>query len=101
MSFRIKVDPEARKDIQKAIDWYDGQRKGLGRIFYEKVRESIQSLGTNPHRVAIRYSDVRMKKVGKYPYCLHFFIDSEQEQVIILAMIHTSRDPDRNWVWKH
>ena len=41
MSFKIILLPEARLDIKDSIDWYNEQKAGLGKIFYQAVKSTI------------------------------------------------------------
>lgn len=44
MSFTIKVEPEAKSDIQEGIDWYNRQKPGLGKKFHSAVKEQFDQL---------------------------------------------------------
>jgi hypothetical protein len=37
MRYRIRIESDARKDIQSAISWYNQQKKGLGK--YETLKQ--------------------------------------------------------------
>lgn len=66
MSFTIKIEPEARVDIQEAIDWYNEQQSGLGKHFHAAVKVNLDKLRLNPY-YQFRYEDVRclpMKKIS-------------------------------------
>lgn len=96
MPFKIKIEPEAHRDIQEGIDWYNKQQDGLGRQFYAEVKTSIEELKTHPF-FQVRYDDVRCLPLKKYPYMIHFTVDEENKQVIVRAAFNTSRDPE---IWK-
>jgi hypothetical protein len=34
MAFILKIEPEAKLDIQEGIDWYNEKETGLGRTFH-------------------------------------------------------------------
>jgi plasmid stabilization system protein ParE len=57
MAFKIKIEPDARLDIQEAIDWYNKQQKGLGKKFHADLLKHIDSLAKNPH-FEIRYDSI-------------------------------------------
>ena len=38
MPYKIKITPTAFKDLQKVIEYYNGEQKGLGRKFYSSVK---------------------------------------------------------------
>jgi hypothetical protein len=93
MAFSIHISTEARDDIQQAILWYNGRKKGLGRNFFSAVQSAIQVLKVNPF-FQIRYDNIRCLPVPKFPYMLHFSVDPAQQQVNIYAVLNTYRDTD-------
>ena len=50
--YKIKIGPEALKDIQEATNWYNKQLQGLGSCFQKQVIVQIRSLKTNPSAYA-------------------------------------------------
>ena len=57
MPFKIKLEPEAKLDIQEAITWYNKQKKGLGKEFLAEVNSYFNTLKKKPH-FEIRYDKV-------------------------------------------
>jgi len=95
MAFKIKIEPEARLDIQEAVDWYNKQQKGLGKKFHADLLKYIDSLTKNPH-FEIRYDAVHCLPVKKFPFMVHFTVDVSKKIVAVRAVFHTSLNPD-NW----
>lgn len=95
MAFRILIDEDARNDIQESIDWYNEQKRGLGKQFYTFVKATINRLQSNPF-FQVRYDDVRCLSVKRFPFMIHFTIDEMTHEVVVRAVFHTSRDPE-NW----
>lgn len=95
MAFKIKIEPEARLDIQEAITWYNKQQKGLGKKFHTAVTSHIDSLAKNPH-FEIRYDNVHCLPLKKYPFMIHFTINEPKNLVTVRAVFHTSLNPN-NW----
>ena len=48
MSYKIKLLPEARLDIKDSVDWYNEQKTGLGKLFYQAVKSRLAYLKKNP-----------------------------------------------------
>ena len=92
MAFHVKIEAEARVDIQSAIDWYNEQKKGLGKRFLNETRTAIKVLSQNPYYQK-RYENVYCFQLKKFPYLVHFTINEENRVVIIRAIFHTSLDP--------
>lgn len=97
MAFKIKIEPDARLDIQESIDWYDKQQKGLGKKFHAPILNSIERLVKSPH-FEMRYDNVHCLPLNKYPFMIHFTIDEAQKIVVVRAIFHTSLNPEK---WKN
>lgn len=95
MAFRIKIEPEARVDIQSAIDWYNEQKKSLGKRFFKETQTALKVLSQNPFYQK-RYENVYCFPLKKFPYLVHFTINEENRVVIIRAIFHTSLNP-KGW----
>jgi hypothetical protein len=66
MSYKIKLLPEARLDIKESIEWYNDQKAGLGKRFYESVKSRLQYIRKNPlhfdfFAMLICYESIRSK----------------------------------------
>lgn len=95
MTFKIKIESDARLDIQEAITWYNKQQKGLGKKFHSTVLSHIDGLIKNPH-FEMRYDTVHCLPLKKFPFMVHFTIDEPSNLVTVRAVFHTSLNPD-NW----
>ncbi len=96
MAFTIKIEPEAKFDIQEGIDWYNEKEAGLGRSFHSAVKAHLKKLTADPD-FQVRYDDTRCLLLKKFPYMIHFTIEEKNMRVIIHAVFNTARDPK---IWK-
>jgi plasmid stabilization system protein ParE len=102
MKYKVRILVSARQDIQESIQWYNEQwyneqKKGLGKLFYMGVKARIAYLQENPLHYPVTYRDLRQAPVHRFPYQVHYQVDEDKNDVIILAITHTSRNPQ---VWK-
>jgi len=97
MSYKILIDPIARIDILQSAMWYNEQQPGLGRRYYNSVRQTIKSIKDNPYQYQLRYRTLRMALVQKFPFMVIYLIDENNKQVAITAIFHTSRNPQ---IWE-
>ncbi len=91
MSFSIFIEPEALVDVQKAIDFYNEQKLGLGEDFLKQVNSHLKTLYTHPF-FQIRYDNVRCLPVSKYPFMIHYTVDEPNDCVIVRAVLNTNKD---------
>ena len=94
MKFTVVILPEAKQDLRLSATWYNKQRKGLGKRFLSQVRKSKTVLQSNPH-FAERHKHVHTLPLRKFPFMIHFSIDKSKMTVTILAVLHTSQNPDK------
>ncbi len=94
MSYKILIDPIARLDILQSSIWYNEQQPGLGRRFYNSVKQSIKNIKSNPYQYQLRYNALRMALVQKFPFMVMYIIDENKKQIAITAVLHTSRNPN-------
>lgn len=97
MSYKINIDIDALNDIQDASDWYEFQSKGLGNRYKNQVKKQINSLKKNPFLFAIKYNEIRCRKIEKFPFLIHYKVNDELKVVSVFAVFHTSRNPE---IWK-
>ncbi|MCD6011518.1 MAG: Plasmid stabilization system protein [Flavipsychrobacter sp.] len=69
--------PEARADVVSAASYYDGQLKGLGKIFRSEIKRQLLLLKQNPFTRSVRYDNVRFAITRKFPYSIHYTIDND------------------------
>ncbi len=96
MHFTIRLEPEACRDIQEGVDWYNEQQTGSGKEFHAAVKASFIKLQKNPF-YQIRYDHVRCLPLKKYPYMIHFTLNEVNRRVVVHAVLNTFRDPK---IWK-
>lgn len=94
MRLPVVLSPEAEKEYDEAVDWYDKQRSGLGLDFADAIRAVLARIGANPRMHAVVYRDVRKAVVRKFRYVVIY--RAEPARVSVISVFHTSRDP-KDW----
>ncbi|MCD6012081.1 MAG: plasmid stabilization system [Flavipsychrobacter sp.] len=92
MPYKLAYFKEARQDIRDAKEWYYDQLKGLEKRFSDDVKIAITRLKTNPYAHAVRYKKIRIAHPDIFPYSIHYYIDEELTRIVIIGIIHNSRD---------
>jgi plasmid stabilization system protein ParE len=91
--YRAEILSLAKRDIQDAASWYNDQQQGLGNRFMKFVRVKISKILLNPKAYQVRYSNVHTVVLDVFPFMVHFRINEESKTIIIIAVLHTSRNP--------
>jgi len=97
MSYSIIVSESADLHIKESLRWYEIQKKGLGRLFLLSIKDCLRILVNNPLTCAVVYLEIRRILTKKFQHALFYYIDSDKKQVIIIAVLHTSQNPE---IWK-
>jgi plasmid stabilization system protein ParE len=84
---------QAKEDIRKAAEWYNERQIGLGKRFISEVRNKVYYIRQNPKISGVRYNNVRTAILSDFPFMIHYTIDENIKAILIVAVLHTSRDP--------
>ena len=93
MLFTIITTTNARKDIQQAIDWENNRNSNLGEQFLECLHLKINALAATPFIGSIRYENVRCTAIDVFQYLIHYIVDVELQQIVIIRVLHTKQKP--------
>lgn len=98
MKYRLLIRRQAKSDLQRAVQWYERQSLGLGKEFIAEIETALQRVRENPLQYQTIYRDIRRTIPHKFPYGIFYRLD--QDDVIVLAVIHLHRDPG-SWQDRH
>jgi toxin ParE1/3/4 len=93
MMWRIEIISQAKADIRKTILWYNQKQDGIGKIFLTNVRADVKLIQLNPTAFPMKYKEVRTKVMHRFPYLIHYIIDSKAQKLIIIAVFHMKINP--------
>ncbi|MBI5220034.1 MAG: type II toxin-antitoxin system RelE/ParE family toxin, partial [Bacteroidia bacterium] len=65
--------------------------------FYKEIKLHLKLLKTLPFGFHVRYSDVRCVTVKNFPFLIHYRIIEETKTISVIAVFHTSQNPD---IWE-
>ena len=89
--YRVLYLDEVENDIAEAKRWYAEQQEGLDERFTAAVKETLSNIVNMPSVYAVRYRNVRIAHTKVFPYNVHFYIDEDKKQVVIIGIIHNKR----------
>jgi hypothetical protein len=92
-SWSVQFSPEAVDELQQAIAYYDAQKEGLGREFMSLFEIQIQQLILNPFTRSIRYLNVRLALIDRFPYAIHYVIKEDLKTIIVQTVLSTFKNP--------
>jgi plasmid stabilization system protein ParE len=89
--YRFEAEAAVEFDVESAFDWYESEEAGLGLEFLEQLRAAYLRMLENPFGYQELRSGIRRALTRQFPYAVYFSI--EDETILILAVLHTARDP--------
>ncbi len=95
MAYSIEIADAAEDDIREAFLWYEDQKDNLGSLFEDHVNKAVDSIQSNPLKTQIRYGNTRVFFLKKFPYGIHFHANEQEKFILIVAVFHASRDPEK------
>ena len=94
MIYKFQILEAADQDIAEAILQYEDFRKGLSEDFELCLEEGYDDILNAPFGYQIRYRDVRIKFIRRFPYGIHYTV--EDDLITVISVFHQSRSP-RKW----
>ncbi len=91
MPYKIKITPTAFNDLQKAIEYYNSEQKGLGKKFHASVKTMFAQLIKVPASGSFMYDTVRYRVMHKYPYIILY--ELSDNNINIYRIFNTSQEP--------
>ncbi len=89
---KIEFLPEAKAELDEAIEYYELQVKGLGATFKSVAKSTIKRISTFPTAWSVVCPDIRKCIMHKFPYTVLYSI--EEETILIIAIAHQHRYPN-------
>ena len=95
MPYSISITPTASQQIDEALEYYIYKaNKKVADNLLNQIFDTFKLLEVNPY-FQIKAKNYRSFVLRKYPYILFFEIMEETQIVKILALFHTSQNPEK------
>ena len=91
MNYNLIIKEEAVQDIQKAFDYYEECKLGLGDRFLDTLDIYLDRIQQFPLHYQIKNKTYREAFIKDFPFLIIFEI--EDENIIVYAVFNTSRNP--------
>jgi len=88
--------PEAQDEFREAAGFYERQAAGLGDDLIAEVNRAVEGILKYPEAGPVVRWGARRRLVLRFPYAVIYRM--EPEQIVVLAVMHTSRRPG---YWQH
>ncbi len=92
--FELDYFDEVENDIEVAKLWYYKQSPDtdLEERFANAIKETIFKLQKNPFIYYPLFENIRIAHPKFFPYGIHFKINEDKNQILIVAILHNKQD---------
>ena len=92
MIFHLEIRSAALADINRAAEWYEAQRPGLGLEFARALFGAVETMALNPfvHRIRNARGNIRWLIPARFPYRVVYKVRGSR--ITVVAVLHCSRD---------
>lgn len=90
--YKVVITDFAKVDIKKAKEYYNDINANLAKQFLIRIRETKSYISENPNGNDVIYQDVKMHLIKQFPYHLHYFLDEERTQIVVIAVQFGKRE---------
>ena len=91
MTHELRVHPEARREFNDAIDYYERESPGLGLIFTNEVDSGFARIREYPDAAPPVAKRVRRLVLAKFPFSLIY--EARDDFLMVLAVAHHRKRP--------
>ena len=84
--------PDAEKEFNEAIAYYNECQNGLGLEFVKEVYLAIQNILSFPRAWATLSSNTRRCLTNRFPYGVIYQVTDKE--VFVIAVMHLNREPN-------
>ena len=91
MTWPIRFDPAAQRELNEAANFYDAEDPGLGGAFLDAIERAINQMQAFPESSPISLAPVRTMVLSAFPFSVIYWVTDDA--VIVLAVAHHNCQP--------
>lgn len=88
----VALHPDAQREYQAAIAWYQQRNQPAARRFVAEVDRAIAAIAAQPDRFGWYDDEFREAGLRRYPYTIVYRV-GQSGDVLVVAVAHASREP--------
>lgn len=92
MGYNVLASSQSKGDVERILKYYLKINPRLAKEFLNELRAHL-SIHKSPKKIQIRYSDIRIAFLKRFPVGIHFKIVGNT--IYILSILGTSGDPKK------
>src|SRR5215469_14387716 len=90
---KVRFSPRAKRDLSVIAEYVRSHRPSAGPRVRAAILASVEILSRNPE-VGRRQNipNVRKFVVNRYPYIVYYALNSNPDEIVVVAIQHTAQD---------
>jgi len=97
MRYHVAYRKRAAEEYLSSLFWYKRKSPFAAEQFVKRIDETLSRLTHDPKRFRNTYKNFYEVRVKKFPYSIVYFIDEEEQKVIITSIFHQKRNPRKKF----
>ncbi|MDZ4711098.1 MAG: type II toxin-antitoxin system RelE/ParE family toxin [bacterium] len=93
INYSITLTPQSYFDLENSYQWYSDQETNFVSNFLKEIEICFEKIRSNPYSYQLIKNNLHRATTRKFPFGIFFKIDNNE--IIIFAVFHLSRDPQR------
>lgn len=89
---------EAEEDLERAFNYYQTQRPGLGGELVDEFRHGVERILEFPNAWQPLDDTYRRYRLRRFPYGIIYRVEPNTARAVIIAIMHLSQKPGS---WRH
>ena len=97
MIYAYIFEPNAAKEYEETLIWYEERSILAADNFIIAVQEGIKQACSDPFRYRNLYSNLREITLRKYPFNLIYYVNESKMEIVIVSVFHHKRNPKNKY----
>ena len=82
MKYEVFITSHAETELSDAIEWFLNIDASLAKRFLDEFRAELSLVAKNPLHYQVRYDQVRLFHLKRFPYSVHFQLRTNVIEII-------------------
>ena len=95
--YQITYREIAAEEYANAIKWYEERSQAAAVGFIKSVDDKLDSISHNPGKYKNLFRNYHEVSTNRYPYTIVYFIEERLQRVVIVAIYHHKRRPQKKY----
>jgi plasmid stabilization system protein ParE len=97
MVYRYKLHPDAQEEYESSVSWYLKRSLKAATNFVNAVDDQFTNICNHPKQYRNEYKHYYECVIHKYPFTIVYTIEENLNLIIIIAVYHQKREPDKKY----